>query len=139
CQPPFEHVERQRPSLVVFIERCASTECQEDQPKRSGLDQRACIPVTVLVSRFPAQPGGFFCEVEPQQSADQRARLALIASTRRRESVWSLAHACPLPTGRGLRAGEDSARPATLRFHLVRIMTAESSEISCSTPRCACS
>jgi hypothetical protein len=56
CQPTFKHVERQRPSLVVFIERRASTECQEDQSKRSGLDQRACVPVTVLVSRFPAQP-----------------------------------------------------------------------------------
>src|SRR5215213_2490637 len=95
CQPTFEHVERQRPSLVVFIERRASTKCQQDQPKRTGLDQRACVSVTVLVSRFTAQPGGFFCEVEPQQSADQRACLALIASTRRRESVWTLAHAVP--------------------------------------------
>ena len=87
CQPTFEDVERQRPSLVVLVERRASPERNEDQSKRPGLDQRAGIPVAVDVSRFRAQPGGLLCEVEPQQSADQRARLALIASTRRRESV----------------------------------------------------
>jgi hypothetical protein len=40
----------------------------------------------------------------------------------------------PLPTGRGLRAGEDSAPSGQPRVPLVRIMTAEASEISCSTP-----
>src|SRR4029078_10420939 len=115
-QPTFEHVDRQRPSLVVFVERRAGTECQKDQSKRSGLDEGACIPVTVLVRRFLTQPRGFFCEIEPQQSADQRARLALIASTCRRESVWSLAHACPISDGRGRRAGEYSAPSGHLEF-----------------------
>jgi hypothetical protein len=54
CQPTFEHVERHGSSLVVFVQRRASPERQENQPKGPGLDQRAGVAVTIDVGRFRA-------------------------------------------------------------------------------------
>jgi hypothetical protein len=106
-QPTFQDLERQRASLVILIQRRASTERDENQSKRPCLDQGAGIPVAVDVGRFRAQPGSFLFEFEAQERGDQRARIALGASTRGRESVSSLTHACP--TGRHLDGFESIA------------------------------